>query len=171
MKGWITVNTDAGFLPDFKVGSYAYWIKGDDMFYRGSGIFKNYCTNSVDCEVKAMMNALHIIIASGRTDIVKIIFNRDAVGARAKKEGHPNQVMFYNMLDDLKERCGKEWDDNFCEFRHVKGHTKNPKKARNWVNNYLDAECTKELKKYRKQLEDDRNRSGASLERIKMGKV
>jgi hypothetical protein len=158
MKGFVTINTDAGFLPDFKIGSFAYWIKGDDLFLKGSGIFKNNCTSSVDAEVKAMMNALHIISCSGKIDIVKIVFNRDAVMARAKKDGHPNQVLFYKMLEELKIKCGKQWDPNFYESRHVKGHDNNSKTKRSWVNKYLDQECTKQLRNYRKKLEDDRCR-------------
>lgn len=50
MKGLVTINTDAGFYTIEKIGSYAYWIKGDNLFLKGSGVFKEKCTSPLDAE-------------------------------------------------------------------------------------------------------------------------
>lgn len=149
MKGWVTINTDAGFYPYDKVGSYAYWIKGDNLFLKGSGIFKEQCNNSLEAETKAIINALHLLIATKRTDFTKIVFNRDNINAKPGKHLRLLQPILDKKLNALKSQCnfnGKK----FYMYRHVKAHT-HTDTAKHWVNDWLDKQCKQELRKWKSE--------------------
>jgi len=128
-----TINTDAGFLHDDKVGAYAYWIKGDGLLLRGSGIFKEPATSATDAEAKAVVNALVLLEQSGYKPEM-IIVNRDNMGVWAgKKKGELGKMMA-GILKRIKLRSiGPEHPnyhgDKYYQFRHVKAHlhTKNPR--------------------------------------------
>ncbi len=145
-----TINTDAGFLPRQKVGSFAYWIKSGSLFLRGSGLFKDKCNNSTDAERKAIVNALHVLEASNCA-VEKIIINRDNVNAKAGKNGDSTQKMMSKIIRRIKKRSIQPSHPNytgaFVEFRHVKAH-KHTETAKNWVNDWCDKQCKQEIKKY-----------------------
>ena len=154
MKGWITINTDAGFYPMEKVGSYAYWIKGDGVFYKGSGLFKDKCKNSTDAEKKAIINALHVVEAS-RIKVEKIIINRDNIYAKAGKKGDDLERMMSSIIRRIKlfsiDFSHKNYTGSYVEFRHVKAH-KHTNTPKHWVNQWCDDQCKMQLRKYRSEI-------------------
>jgi hypothetical protein len=158
MKGLITINTDAGFYPIEKVGSYAYWIKGDNIFFRGSGIFKSNCTSPLDAEMKSIINALHIL-ESSNCIVEKIIINRDNIYAASGRQTELQRKMGI-IIKRIKlrsiEPTHKNYTGRYVEFRHVKAHshTENP---RHWVNDWCDKQCKAELRNYKQQLNKEQD--------------
>ena len=154
MKGWVTVNTDAGFYPREKVGSYAYWIKADGLFLRGSGIFKGESKSSLDCEVKAIVNALAVLFNSGYKP-EKIIVNRDNIYAN-KSVNIPAGNKLKTIVKQIKKRSipnthhryADSGKDQYIEFRHVKAHS-HTKDAKHFVNDWCDKRCKEELRKWK----------------------
>lgn len=144
----VTINTDAGFYPNEKVGSYAYWIKGKGLFLRGSGLFKQNCTNSTDAEMKAILNALHILDSSSYVDIEKIVINRDNIHAKGSESGNELQRRISDKLSELRKKCDHKSKYPFFDFRHVKAHS-SIDKPRNWVNDWCDKECKRHLKQWK----------------------
>lgn len=149
--GTVTINTDAGFYPIDKIGSYAYWIKGDGLFLSGSGVFKGKCDNSTEAEIKSIINAIHILDASGFTNIKKLIINRDNIHARSSQKGNELQRKLSIKISQLRKKCNYKGRYPFFEFRHVKAHS-HTKEPRNWVNDWCDKRCKEELKKYKNQI-------------------
>ena len=156
MKGIVTINTDAGFYPLDKVGSYAYWIRGDGFLKKGSGMFKEECRSSTECEKKAIINALTILLKSGYK-AEKIIINRDNINAKAGKNGDEYATMMSRIIKKIKKNSipvfHKNYAGKYFEFRHVKAHL-HTKTARHWVNDWCDKMCTEELKKWRRDKEN-----------------
>ena len=72
----VTVNTDAGHYSKTKKGSYAYYIRGDNLLLKGSGLFKEDVKGSTHAEFYAVMNAI-FILKTMRVDFDLLIFNRD----------------------------------------------------------------------------------------------
>lgn len=150
-EGWITVNTDAGFYPWDKAGSYAYWIKGCGVAFKGSGLFKKPCASALDAESKAVINALHVVSKCGDIGLKKIILNTDAKLVSAKPEGHPNAVATWKLLKKIRKKNNfKKPLEEFFEFRYVKAHNGTPDK-RSWVNDWCDKQCKEQLKLWNKQ--------------------
>lgn len=154
-KGIVTINTDAACHHQKGVGSYAYWIKSDDLFLKGSGIFKDKCKGSTDAEFQAIINALFILKSSSIPEIHLIIFNRDNINTGSKKKGNKYQKMIYYMLKEIyQSKCSwaKKYPHRFTkfyEFRHVKAHSETTDK-RSYVNKWCDNECKKQIREWRK---------------------
>lgn len=151
MKGIVTINTDAGWFRHQKVGSFAYWIKGDGIHLHGSGMLKGKIMSSTEAETKAIANALYILKESGVTGIKRIIINRDNIRAVNKKRGREEQKLVYQLLRHFWDKTNHETEfTKFYTFRHVKAHS-NGTLARDWVNNWCDARCKERLKEWLKQ--------------------
>lgn len=147
-NGIITINTDAGFYQIEKVGSFAFWIKGDNIFLQGSGVFKEICSDSTDAETKAMSNALHVLSKMDLSLYNKIIFNRDNIHAKPNLNSkHESQKKLHHQIGYLK----KKYHQNklVIEFRHVRAHTKKDDK-RSFVNEWCDAQCKQRLREWKK---------------------
>lgn len=140
----VTINTDAGFYPRDKVGSYAYWIKSHSLFLRGSGMFKESVHGPAHAELQAIINAVYVLDKSGFTSISKIVFNRDNIHAHAYKDGNPLQQRLWHDLHALKKKC-KSNVSSFYEFRHVRAHSEIDS-SRKFVNDWCDKECTRQLR-------------------------
>lgn len=161
MKGIVTINTDAGFYRFDKIGSYAYWIRADGLIKKGSGLFKEKCKSATECEKKAIINALTVLLKSGY-QAEKIIINRDNINAISGKRGDTFSVMMSKIIKKIKIRSippyHKNYTGKYCEFRHVKAHS-HTKTARHWVNDWCDKRCKEELKAWRmKQDEKELNK-------------
>lgn len=144
MKGWVTINTDAGFWPSHNVGSYAFWIRANGLFLKGSGVFKEKCKCPKDAEFKSLLNALHVLKKSGYKGITKIVINRDNIYVTARKKGTDHQRSLHNAIrsfrNESKKIPGLKLWEPFCEIRHVKAHsgTDTPRK---YVNDWCDQQC------------------------------
>lgn len=157
MKGYIcTINTDAGFYPREKIGSFAYWIKTGNLFLHGGGPLKGKCTDPLDAEMKSIINAVHILDASKFNAISKIIFNRDNINAKSGEQTEL-QKLLKSKLREIRTRCienlGKaNVSEPYWEFRHVKSHSGTGTK-RQFVNDWCDQRCKDELRKLKYSLE------------------
>lgn len=161
MKGWVTINTDAGFYPIEKIGSYAYWIKADGLFLKGSGVFKDACKSPLEAEFRAIINAIHILDTSGYIGITKIVFNRDNIYTGAKKKGNFYEQMLADKIRKLRKKCNYNDPEPFYEFRHVKAHTRITA-ARFYVNSWCDQECKKQLREYKQKLCISKQKTGTN---------
>lgn len=147
----ITINTDAGFYPYDKVGSFSYWIVSDGLLLKGSGLFKDGCKNSTDAETKSMVNAVAILLQSNFdfSGVQNIYFNRDNIHAKSGKSGTVAQKKLTSLILKLKRKC----HDTFypkVHYRHVRSHT-NVKDKRSYVNQWCDSECTSQLRNWKQQ--------------------
>ena len=144
----ITINTDAGFLPNDKIGSWAYWIVSDGLLLKGSGLFKDICKNSTDAETKAMVNAVAILLKTNFdfSGVKNIIFNRDNINAKGGHNGYPPQAKLSKLVRQLKRMCGAPYPNVL--YKHVKAHSDIDDK-RSYVNRWCDQQCKFRLKEWR----------------------
>lgn len=154
--GWVTINTDAGHVPNLNVASFAYWIRFEGNKLCGSGLLKGKVMDSWEAEMKAVINALHVLLNNPPPrKITKIIFNRDhdGVDMTRKKRRDPfltdRLILLAEKLIQQNEFTGSI--HSFCEFRHVKGHSRK-KDDRSWVNRWCDEQCSAHLRPYREQF-------------------
>ena len=151
-KGIVTINTDAGFYPYDKVGSYAYWIKADGLFLKGSGVFKDRCKNPLEAEQKAIINALHLL-ESSQYKAERIIVNRDNIYAKSGKQTELGKMMSA-IIKRVKKFSipphHKNYTGVYVEFRHVKAHNGTPD-ARSFVNDWCDKQCKEQLRKWKSE--------------------
>lgn len=161
IKGiFVTINTDAGFSYKYKIGTFAYWVKGHGIHLKGSGVLKEKCTNPWECEMKAMINALHVLKRSNHAPIIGFIFNRDSKTAYSKQNGNLLQKLLYKEIQFFKHdainvlgitafESATKKQNEYAIFRHVEGHSEIEDK-RSWVNRWLDTECTRQLENWKK---------------------
>jgi hypothetical protein len=159
MRGvFITCNTDAGYFPIDKVGSFAYWIKGGDMHLHGSGLFKTKCAGPWQAEMQAIINALHVLKKQNPPPIIGFIFNTDNLNARPGSKGNELRrklkALIQEFKDDAKKRLGKiaftlatKNSNQYAQFRHVEAHTHTDTK-RNYVNDWCDKQCKARLREW-----------------------
>ena len=145
IPGLVTINTDAGYLPYRNLGAYAYWIKGENIFLKGSGLFKENLRSAREAEVKAIVNALHVL-GKEEIKIVKLIINRDNIKATADVSGDYLHRLLHKAIEALKSLRGTPYFS--YEFRHVPAHQKSTDKKR-FVNNWCDEQCTAQLTPYK----------------------
>ena len=119
------------------------------MSFKGSGLFKAEIQSALEAEIKAILNALTIVKMNATEPIVKIIINRDNLGAKAVKDGNEGQRALYELLEGLKSI--HKGSSEFYEFRHVNAH-KHTRNARHWVNDWCDKQCTMQLNNFKANL-------------------
>lgn len=143
----LTINTDASFHPIHKVGGYAFYIVCDLFKIEKSGKFKQNPKSSIDAEMKCFGNAIATILAQKELPkIKKIVFNTDCLSGVGcvtnKKKKNKVELQIVKLINDLKSRTAcKDF-----EFRHVKSHS-GTKDSRSWINNKLDKEAKKWMRK------------------------
>lgn len=153
MKGYVTITTDAGFLPFHNIGSYAYWIKADGLHLSGSGLFREAQQNAYECEMKAIINALHVLKCNGYNQIKVVIINRDNIRTASARKGTQLERKIYQLLKDIKRGSriyNFKANEKFCHFRHVKAHTKNVTDRRTKAQVWCDEQCTARLKEWKR---------------------
>ena len=156
----VTINTDASFRHDHKVGSYAFWITSDKGRIKKSGILKGKQDNPIEAEFKCILNALYTLGKLGYEDIDKIVINTDALQVidyiksnkqKTNKRGNPKSSDFnswrYLLLMQYNEYVKKFGFKGKIDLRHVKAHTQNTD-SRSFVNKWCDKEAGSKLKKY-----------------------
>jgi len=154
---FVTINSDAGFYHYDKIGSFAYWIRGNGVYLKGSGVFKKQVQSPWHAEMQAMINALEALRMSKPPPIIGFIFNRDNINARSGKK-NPLRAMLKKSIVKFKtdaiSRLGtkkfKELTANqkeYAIFRHVKGHSDVDDK-RSFVNRWCDEQCSLRLREW-----------------------
>lgn len=146
-----TINTDASFNRDHRVGGYAFWAVSNAFRITKSGSFRAKCTDSTDCEIKCIINALMTVL-HGCQGVTKVIVNTDSMNAihiltndkpsqirwaGGVKKNSKYRVAYHKVLHGAKSRP-------VIEFRHVKAHSDNTD-ARSWVNDWCDREAKKAM--------------------------
>lgn len=153
MKGWVTINTDASFHPEHKVGAFAFWIRHDQGRIIQSGPLK-HCLHSLDAEIQAIGNGLYALLKSKFTDIDYIRINTDCTYAidaiRDKKMRNATKRVVENVEAIILEvKCKyyrklKKRRHPFIDYRYVPAHidTSTPKK---WLNDWCDTQAKNHL--------------------------
>lgn len=144
MKGYnskvcLTINTDASFSLEQKVGGYAFYIKCDDFLIKKGGILKDV-NNSLEAELMAIGNAIAILLPREISRFKWVIINTDCIPAIHRIK---------NPKSELDKKVHKLWQSLITKvaskrnkIRHVKAHTyiDSPKK---YVNDWCDREAKK----------------------------
>jgi ribonuclease HI len=142
----VTINTDASFSHEYKIGTFAFWIVSNEGRVLHCGKLKGDPINSQECETKCILNAIACLKGLEWKGVSRVIINTDCYSAisllRNKKKAlnKPKTAWAEGLLDKfnlLKKGLGK------IEFRHVKAHTSNSD-ARSYVNRWCD-EKAKEI--------------------------
>lgn len=158
-KSVCTINTDAGYYPREKIGSFAYWIKADGLHLKDSGILKGVVKNPLEAEMKAIINALFILDRSNYTGIAKLIINRDNISAKSSKSSQNElERKLALQISTLRKKCGYRGLKPFFEFRHVKAHS-GKGDPRSWVNEWCDEQCKTELRNHKQRMVERTERS------------
>lgn len=152
----VTINTDASFHPQYKVGAYAFWIVCNQGKIVQSGALKKG-KDSNDCEIQCIGNALYSVLMSNFTDVKYIIINTDnkyaieALRDKVKRRIKANPSAC-KMIDSIIGKLRRKYDIGprkhrakpFIDWRYVPAHTLGEDK-RTWVNNECDRLAKKAL--------------------------
>jgi len=146
MKGIVTINTDASYHSEFKVGAYAFWIVSDMGRICMSGAFKERVKNPSEAEIQCILNAIHVFKKQRIKDIYKIIVNTDSLNAIHIFKNDKQQIKRWGLKwgDGYREKFNKMGLSKIIEFRHVKAH-KETSTARSWVNDWCDKSAKEQL--------------------------
>lgn len=142
----ITINTDASYHVQKKVGGYAFYIVCDLFKIQKGGMFKKHPKNPQEAEMMCMANALHTLLSQKELPETKlIVINSDALYSFEKiglKKGGVGQKVAQILKQVRKATAlnGSVYPE--YDFRHVKAHNGTPD-ARSWVNNWCDVEAKK----------------------------
>lgn len=148
----VTVNTDASFYPDQKIGGFAIWIASDKGRVKFADGFKGTVETAHDAEFKCIINALHLLKRQG-WEITEIYINTDSqtvintIETKAKSNKTPKYAKDnYNAYLGITKQLGVK----HISLRHVKGHL-HTNTARHWVNDWLDTHAKKAARKILKE--------------------
>ncbi len=146
----ITVNTDASFHPEKKVGGYAFYIICDLFKIQKGGMFKKQPKNAMEAEMMCMANALHTLLNQPELPSTKLIvinsdclFSFDRIGLKKEGVGKTVAQILKKVRNATSIKNGLILPK--FEFRHVKAHNGTPD-ARSWVNEWCDKEAKKWMK-------------------------
>lgn len=148
----VTINTDACFHTEKKIGGYAFWAISNEFKITKSGVFKNKCVSSDDAEAKCIINALQSVLHSQK-NIHKVIINTDSLNAtrilKKDKIGISKYIRLNNSniqkLQAAYDKVIQGSKNNITiEFRHVKAHS-NIKDTRSFVNEWCDSNAKKQM--------------------------
>lgn len=143
----ITINTDASFNQQHKVGGYAFYIVCDHFKIQKSGRFKKHPSSSNEAEMMCIANALYTLsVQPDLPETSLIIINSDALfvfNQVKKKSKSPVGRSTAKLLRTVKSKTAfRGVVDPKFEFRHVKAHN-GVSDSRSWVNDWCDKEARK----------------------------
>jgi len=151
----VTINTDASFHPEYKFGTYAFWIVCDKFKITKSGYFKDKCLDPNDAEMKCIINALYTI-KQHASEFNTLVINTDSMNSIHMFTKDFEKIKRYKLSKFSSH--GKKFSKLIKELgrpkfhlKHVKAHTEG-KDSRSYVNNWCDTEAKKELRKIIKKL-------------------
>jgi ribonuclease HI len=151
----VTINTDASYYHDHKVGGYAFWAVCNDWKLCKFGSLKEPCTHPTEAEIKSIVNAIHMVLKQGN-NIDWIIINTDCLNAihlfrndhkEIQKFGLIRFNPFFKRIKGLIKRYESKIGRKIkVEFRHVKAHTTTAT-AKSWVNDWCDQKAKEGARK------------------------
>lgn len=142
----VTINTDASFNYQYKIGAYAYWLVANGERIKKYSILKE-CEQPLEAELKAIANALYRVTKSTWRGIQLIVVNTDCKHAieairgerNVKKKGCINAIeaihTYQRMLKEANQIDKSTY--SYIDYRHVKAHS-DTKDSRTYVNNWCD---------------------------------
>ena len=157
MVNCITINTDASFHPQKKIGGYAFYIVCDLFKMQKGGMFKVQPKTPMEAEMMCIGNALFTLLAQKELPSAKlIVINSDCLFCfekikRKSKDRIGRQVAEILRKVRVKTSFRGEIMSKF-EFRHVKAHNGTPD-ARSFANDWCDKEAKKWMRKASIQLD------------------
>lgn len=152
----VTINTDISYSPDYKIGTYAFWIVCNQGKIKKSGRLKQV-NNVQDAEAQCIANALCTVYKSKRLEnITFIIINTDAkvliskIGNPALKGAAIYQCNRYLLQIKVKHNINRKV---FYKVTHVKAHS-GTSTSRQWINDWCDKAAKKELREWVKEIQN-----------------
>jgi hypothetical protein len=137
----ITINTDASWHPELKVGGYAFYIICDLFKIQKGGKFKKNPLHAEEAEIMCIGNAIATLLAQKELPNAKVlVINNDCkfgMHKIQKKQGVTAKAV-HKLWIKLAARIGSEKN----LFKYVKAHNGTPD-ARSWVNDWCDKEAKK----------------------------
>lgn len=172
----VTLFTDAGFCPDTRCASYAVWAKANGRTLRHAGVLRGEVPGSEIAELRALANGVALVLSTIKPPAgSRIIAQTDCqvainamLGTGFKKAHAQERVR--HAVEDIRNRLLAA--EVAIEYRHVRGH-KGVVTARNAVNTWCDAECTRHLRQARDAVrvaKKKERRAVAATERAKAAK-
>lgn len=150
----ITVNTDASFSENRKIGSYAYQIIGFNFTEKKSGPIPSRCWDSTEAEAKCIFNAIYFIANNTflMQEVKRIIVNTDSLNAIHLFRNDYENIGKFNLNKPhltYQKRRMNQWlktrlAGKIVEFRHVKSHT-GEQNSRSVANGWCDNAAKIEL--------------------------
>ena len=143
----VTINTDASFHNNSKLGAYAFWAISNEFKITKSGVFKKPCNSSQDAEAKCIINALKVVLLAHK-GISKIVINTDSLHSAIILQGgirRPDTIKRWKSITKVYKELIGNFPNVKIEFRHVKAHS-GTRDARSYVNEWCDRQAKKQLK-------------------------
>lgn len=152
----VTINTDASFSHQHKVGGYAYWIICDSGKLFSHGILKGEVKSSAQAELMAIVKALHHLKTSNWNKIQRIIINTDALYVIDYLSGTSLRPKTNQVLQPIaeyyhKQLTAEKFKDTAIELRHVKAHS-GTNTARKFCNDWCDKAAKESMRQAVKSL-------------------
>lgn len=147
MKGIVTINTDAAFHSEFKVGAFAFWIVSDMGRVIKSGSLRDKVNNATEAELKCILNAFYTLKQQKWEGIYKVILNTDSLNSIYILKEDSAKIKKYNLKygDAIRNKFNSmKVGLPLIEFRHIKAH-KTTEIAKSWVNDWCDKNAKKML--------------------------
>lgn len=136
MCKYVFINSDASYIDQTNEGGFGIWIKTENgLIIKKAAKFKEKVYNSYEAELKAVINAVHIITNTiPHTDRLYIICDNLGVVNTINRRLNLNERYdpLYDMLFKMLARFPK------VEARHVKGHQKKLNTAQAFINDWCD---------------------------------
>lgn len=135
----VTINTDASFRDDLRIGTFSFWMVCNEGRHFGAGRLKGDIHSCNEAEFKAILNALHFLHShSGWAGIKKIIINTDSHACLLMINGGETHRLAKTLkpaLNKIVRELGVE-----IEARKVKAHSGTSEK-RKFVNHWCDRQA------------------------------
>lgn len=157
----ITINVDASFHPQEKVGGYAFWIVCSKFVIKKGGMFKTNPKNSTEAELMGIANAAYTLLKTPDLPYCRlVVVNNDCLNAHEKIGQKSNNKIGKETANIFKQIRGVLYypgAQTKIHLRHVKAHSGIDDK-RSYVNEWCDKEAKKwmrEALKIKKQYKND----------------
>ena len=147
----VTINTDAAWHSDTKIGGYAFWITCDEGRMMQSGVLKRRAGRPEIAEFKCILNALWVVGVKKLKNVSKIIVNTDCLNVIHLVTGDKKAIKLYKLY--WGKYLVKEYTllltkfkikKSIVKFRHVKSHNGTETK-REYVNDWCDRSAKEEM--------------------------
>lgn len=148
----VTIITDASYCPDTNVAGYGYWIACERGKQGGGGEMKSLVDGSVEAEMQAIVNAVHIAASLSLVQAQDdILIQTDCMAAIDAFRG-TRKVLKKQELEAVyalsRLRCKHGLG---IGFKHVKGHSNNTD-ARSITNKLCDKRAKESMKRARARI-------------------